>query len=158
MSDYLEQALEAWRTNNRINEILIDAISEEGMRSTLSTRGGRDVTGQFCHLHNVRYWQLEARAKELIQGLHKFPTKAAPDKDELKENLAQSADRVETFLREAAEGKPKRRGFKRGLMQHVSYFICHESHHRGNILLTIKQCGHNVDKDTRYAIWNWDKI
>ena len=40
-----------WRLNNAINLRLIDAI----MRSTMSTRGGRDVARQFVHLHNVQW-------------------------------------------------------------------------------------------------------
>lgn len=33
----------------------------------------------------------------------------------------------------------------------------HESHHSGNILLTLKQSGHPVQQDVRYAIWDWDR-
>ena len=65
----LDQILEAWRTNNRINLFLIDAIDAEGMKCTLSKRGGRNVVRQFCHMHNNRVWQLEARAKDLAEGL-----------------------------------------------------------------------------------------
>lgn len=39
----------------------------------------------------------------------------------------------------------------------MGYFIAHESHHRGNILLTLKQCGHRLDQDTQYAIWDWTR-
>jgi hypothetical protein len=108
----IEELLEAWRTNNRINLFLIDQISDEGMACTLSKRGGRDVVRQFAHLHNVRLWHLENRAKELAAGLYKFETDERPD---------------------------------------------HESHPRGSILLTLKQCGHKVHQATAYAIWDWDK-
>ena len=40
MNDILEELLEAWRTNNRINLFLIDTIEAAGMQATLSTRGG----------------------------------------------------------------------------------------------------------------------
>jgi uncharacterized damage-inducible protein DinB len=40
----------------------------------------------------------------------------------------------------------------------LGYFIAHESHHRGSILLTLKQCGHGVDSTAQYAIWDWDKM
>ncbi len=30
------------------------------------------------------------------------------------------------------------------------------SHHRGSMLLTLKQCGHQVDQATAYAIWDRD--
>ncbi len=34
---------EAWETNNRINLFLIDNISDEGLRCTLSRRGGPGI-------------------------------------------------------------------------------------------------------------------
>ena len=156
--DDVEQLLEAWRTNNRINLFLIDEISDEGMKCTLSTRGGRNVVRQFCHVHNNRLYLLENRARDLAEGLHKFETKEEPGKKRLKECLEASGERIETFLRDGAAGVPKRRVFKKGVIAHLGYLIAHESHHRGNILLTIKQCGHNLDQAKRYAIWNWEKI
>ena len=41
----VEQMLEAWHTNNRINLFLIDHISDEGLRCTLSARGGETSPG-----------------------------------------------------------------------------------------------------------------
>jgi hypothetical protein len=50
--DVREEMLETWRTNNRINLLIIDAISPAAMKATLSRRGGRTVARQFAHLHN----------------------------------------------------------------------------------------------------------
>ena len=158
MEHAVAQLLEAWRTNNRINLFLIDKISDEGMKCTLSTRGGRNVVRQFCHVHNNRVYALENRARDLAEELYKFETKEEPSKKRLKECLEASAERIETFFADCAASVPKRRGFKKGVIAHLGYFIAHESHHRGNILLTLKQCGHNLDQATRYTIWNWDKI
>lgn len=158
MEDAVDQLLEAWRTNNRINLFLIDKISDEGMKCTLSTRGGRNVVRQFCHVHNNRLYLLENRARDLSQGLYKFATKEEPPKEKLVRALEASSGRIETFLADCAAGVPKRRGFKKGVVAHLGYLIAHESHHRGNILLTLKQCGHNLDQATRYAIWSWDGI
>lgn len=154
----LEEVLEAWNTNDRINKILLDAIPDEAMGCTLSTRGGRNVARQFAHLHNVRYWQLENRARDLVEGLHKFESADVPSRDFLKQCLDASNQRIATFFKDVAAGVPKRRGFKKGLVVHLAYFVSHESHHRGNILLTLKQSGHSLDQKTRYAIWNWDRI
>jgi hypothetical protein len=30
--------------------------------------------------------------------------------------------------------------------------------HRGNILLTLEQCGHKLAQDAAYAIWDWEKM
>ena len=156
--EFLNQLLRTWHTNNRINLFLIDNISDEGMKCTLSTRGGRNVVRQFAHLHNNRVWHLEGRASDLAKGMHKFATEDEPDKKTLKQQLIESASRFETFFRDASDGKPKRRLFKKGIITYLGYFISHESHHRGSLLLTLKQCGHKLDQKTQYAIWNWDKI
>jgi len=161
MSDFetmVEGLLESWRTNNRINLLLIDKISDEGMKCTLSKRGGRNVVRQFAHLHNVRLWQLQnRRAKDLAEGLHKFETKEEPNKKALAKHLKASADAVETFLHECAHEEGNRRCFKKGVVAYLSYLVAHESHHRGNMLLTLKECGHSLDKATRYAICDWDR-
>jgi uncharacterized damage-inducible protein DinB len=154
----LNQFLEAWNTNNRINLFLIDKISAAGMKSTLSKRGGRDVAGQFAHMHNTRVWHLEKRAKDLSVGLVKFETKTSPSKVALKKALKASCDAVGKLITDLHDGKPKRRGFKKGLPATLAYFVAHESHHRGSILLTLKECGHKLDSPSAYAIWDWDRI
>ncbi len=153
-----EDLLEAWRTNNRINLFLIDRISEEGMRCTLSKRGGRDVARQFAHLHNVRVSHLANRARDLAQGLETFESKLSPEKAALKDALTASGAAMEAFLAGVLAGEPKRRGFKKGVFTTFAYFIAHESHHRGSILLTLKECGHKLEQEAAYAIWDWDRM
>lgn len=152
-----EELLEAWRTNNRINLVLLDHVTDEGLGCTLSKRGGRDVARQFAHLHNVRVWHLQKRAKDLVEGLRPFASKDSPSRERLAEALTASSLAVEAFLGDVLERKPRRRGFKKGVFTTLSYFVAHESHHRGSILLTLKQCGHAVAKDVAYGIWDWDR-
>ncbi len=153
-----EQILEAWRINNRVNLRLIEHISDEGMRCTLSKRGGRNVVRQFAHIHNNRVWHLQRRAKQLAKGARIFETYDEPDRDELTGTLEDSAQRIEQLIRLASEVAAGVRTFKRGLVPYIAYFIAHESHHRGNILLTLKACGQRVDSKIAYSIWDWDRI
>jgi uncharacterized damage-inducible protein DinB len=154
----IEEILAAWGVNQRVNLRLIDSIDDEGMRCTLSTRGGRNVVRQLTHLHSVRVLQLRGRAKPLAEGARTFDTRDEPERDELLAALEDSAERVGEWIRRASEGTPGIRTMKRGLVPTVAYLIAHESHHRGSILLTLKQCGHAVDKAVRYGIWDWDRI
>jgi len=154
----VEQLVEAWEINNRINLFLIEKIEPEGMRCTLSTRGGRDVTRQFAHMHNVRVWHLERRARDIAKGTSEFDSKEEPDKEKLARYLVESAKRVRQYIERVSAGDTSLKVFKRGIAVSVSYFIAHESHHRGSILLTLKTSGFPVDEESRYAIWNWDKI
>ena len=152
------ELLQAWRTNNRVNLYMIDRIDAAGMKCTLSKRGGRDVARQFAHMHNVRIWQLEKRAKDLAKGLSKFETKGSPGKKELKKALTASSKAMESFLADVLSGEPKRCGFKKGIFTTLAYFVAHESHHRGIILLTLKECGHALDKEARDNMWGWDRL
>ncbi|GJM24925.1 MAG: hypothetical protein DHS20C16_13400 [Phycisphaerae bacterium] len=153
-----KELIEAWRTNNRINLMVLDKVTPEGMNATLSKRGGRGVAGEFAHMHNVRRMHIEKRAKEHLEGLVKFPTGAVPTKSELKKALRSSEKAVEALLVGALENKPKHRGFKKGIFTTLSYFISHEAHHRGRILLTLKVSGNTLDKNTQMGIWAWDQI
>ncbi len=157
-SELRSQLVEAWRTNNRINLLLIDKITSAGWTSTLSKRGGRGVAGELAHIHNIRVWQVEKRAKELLGGLERFATGVVPTKATLRKALNASADAVEALLVGVLDGTPKRRGFKKGIFTTVSYFIAHEAHHRGRILLTLKVSGNTLEKNTQMTIWGWDQM
>jgi uncharacterized damage-inducible protein DinB len=154
----IDEVLEAWRVNQRVNLHLIERISDEGMHCTLSERGGRNVVRQFAHLHYVRILQLQHQAKTLAKGARLFETYDEPDRDTLVAALEDSSHRVEEWIRLAHEGAQDVKTFKRGLFVTVAYLISHESHHRGNVLLTLKQCGHAIPSAERYAIWDWDRI
>ncbi len=157
MLQLTEQLVEAWRINNRVNLLLIESIKDAGMRCTLSKRGGRNVVRQFAHIHYVRISQLKHRASSLAKGARVFGTHEEPDRRALAAALLDSSQRIEQWIRLASDRAPSIRTFKRGLVPTITYLIAHESHHRGSILLTLKQCGQRIDT-FQYAIWDWDKI
>ena len=97
------------------------------------------------------------RAGDLAEGLKPFRSKEHPHRDAVRTALVASGEAVETFLAELAAGEKKRKGFKKGIATTLAYFVSHESHHRGSILLTLKMSGHKVDQETAYAIWDWDR-
>jgi uncharacterized damage-inducible protein DinB len=61
---------------------------------------------------------------------------------------------VETLqLKGFAEGRIK--GFNPQLAAFLSYIIAHESHDRGQIMLSLKLCGHPIDKKVQFGLWEW---
>jgi uncharacterized damage-inducible protein DinB len=155
----LEQLSEAWQINHRVTLKLLKALSDEALQATLSTRGGRDVARQLAHLHEVRAGYAEITSKTNREAkLPHFAKGESPSKKQLAAALDASAKGIETTIRESWVGGGQVTGFKRGLIPLISYLIAHESHHRGSILLTLKQTGHKLSDELKWGLWDWNKL
>ena len=155
----LEQLVETWRINHRVTIKLLDALSDNSLKATLSTRGGRDVARQLAHVHEVRAVHAEITSKTNRGAkLPHFAKGEALSQKKLRAALAASAKSVETSIREGWANGGKLPGFKRGVIPMVGYLIAHESHHRGSILLTLKQTGHKLTDELKWGLWDWNKL
>src|ERR1051325_1414756 len=150
----VNQALETWEIHNRINLYILDAIAPESL-GEVSPAKGRTVGELFAHLHNVRLMWLKASAPDLLKNLKKIEKTDAGKKDLLRKSLADSGGAIGTLLKNslAAEGKVK--GFKPNAWAFLGYMISHESHHRGQAVLLLKQSGHRLDNKILYGMWEW---
>ena len=137
--------------------MILDELSTEALASTLSTRGGRTVAVQFAHLHNVRLQWLEVSVPAIYKTQTKLNTEAILDAALLKKNLTASANAIAEWMG-SADDDGKLKGYKRGVIFLLSYMLAHEAHHRGSILLTIKQCGIKVSDKLKWGIWEWGKL
>ena len=155
----LEQLVDTWQINHRVTLKLLDALSEEALQATLSKRGGRDVARQLAHLHEVRTGYAEITSKTNRDAkLPHFDKGETPNRKQLRAAFAASAKAVETSIREGWTNGGKLTGFKRGVVPWVGYLIAHESHHRGSILLTLKQTGHKLSEELKWGLWDWNKV
>jgi uncharacterized damage-inducible protein DinB len=152
-----EQLLDTWRTNNKMNLLLMNNITDAGMQKTLSSRGGRTVYLQLVHVHNVRMQWLEICAKDIFKKYKVLDKETKFDRKGLQKSFEESAQGIEELLSRSWDDGGKVKGFKKGVIPMLGYFISHESHHRGNILLTLKQSGEKIPDTVKWGLWEWGK-
>jgi len=154
----LDQFVETWHINNRINLTLLDEINEEGLNVTLSKQGAETPAKQFAHMHNVRLWKLEKMDAKLVQDLEKLSLKKELNRDLLRFKLIRSAEAIGNLLKNGFENGGEIERYHCGVFTFMGYLISHEAHHRGKMMLTLKQCGYDLSKSVKYGIWDWNKI
>ncbi|HEY0510461.1 MAG TPA: DinB family protein [Thermoanaerobaculia bacterium] len=147
-----EPLVETWTIHNRINLYLLEAVPAEALGSTLAPKH-RSIGQIFAHVHNVRLMWLKAATPDLLEGVAKL--EGIADKATLAGALEASGRSIEALLRKSLAAGGKIKGFKPHATAFVGYLISHESHHRSQVVWTLKNTGHPLDQKISYGLWEW---
>ena len=108
-------------------------------------------------MHPVE-WNIGESVGELVSfalAKNVKPRLVRKDKKLLAQSLTASGKAIGALLAQSLEAGGKVRGFKPHATAFLGYLISHESHHRGQIALSLKQAGKPLDKKIGYGLWEW---
>jgi uncharacterized damage-inducible protein DinB len=146
-----EALLNAFDTNDRINQYLLDNLHAEAWRAEPPANKGRNIAGIVAHMHNVRLMWLKAAGGKLSEQLDKSPVTLTQAKKALNQSRAALRELLQTSL--AGDGRIKR--FRPDAASFIGYLIARDAHHRGQMTMLTRQSGHAIPRKAMFGMWEW---
>jgi uncharacterized damage-inducible protein DinB len=164
-TDLTETLLAAWRTNSRVTAYLVEHLSPALWGASLPGAPRRTVGMIAGHLHNVRCMWLKTLGREHGIAIPASVDRRKVERDELLSALVWSSAGIEALLElgiGAGGHVPASKAYVwRNLpldVPHVlTYFVAHEGHHRGQIIMVARQLGQRLPSDVSAGLWQWTK-
>jgi uncharacterized damage-inducible protein DinB len=163
--DLRESILSAWRTNNRVTVFLVERLPGELWRSAIPGAPRRTVRMLAGHLHNARCAWIKTLGREFGIPVPRSVDRRRVGPGELLRALGRSSRGIQRLLTLGCDhgGRipPASTYVWRNLpldVGHVlTYFVAHEAHHRGQIVLVGRALGFRLASEVTSGLWHWTK-
>ncbi len=146
--------LNAFNTNNRINQYLIDNLALAAWKAKPPDSKGRTIAAIVAHMHNVRVMWLKAgKADEIPDQLDRTTVSPA----QAIRALESSRHALSVVLSGAMSTNGRIRNFRPDAAGFLGYLISHDAHHRGQITMLARQLGHPLLQKAMFGMWEWGR-
>jgi uncharacterized damage-inducible protein DinB len=158
--------LAAWRTNSLVTAHLVEQLPPVVWEASIPGEPRRTIRMIAGHVHNARCMWLKTLGQE-----HGIAVPAAVDRRKVtRRNLLVALKRSSRGIEELLElgiatgGQvpPSKANVWRNLpldVGHVlAYFVAHEGHHRGQIVMVARQLGHRLPPEVTNGLWQWTAL
>jgi uncharacterized damage-inducible protein DinB len=163
--DLGETILAAWRTNNRVTLFLFEHLPPDLWAATVPGAPRRTIRMIAGHIHNARCMWIKVLGQP-----HGVPVPASVNRHrvgsrQLLPALRRSGNGIAQLLQLGCQHggtiPPTRAYVWRNLpldVGHVlGYFIAHEGHHRGQIVMIARALGHRLPAEVTTGLWSWSQ-
>ena len=163
--DQREMLLDAWRTNNRVTVFLVEHLPPELWDTKVPGAPRRTVRMIAGHIHNARCMWIKTLGKEHGIATPQVVDRRKVSPKQLITALGRSSRGIISLLELGfAHGGtiPVTKAYTwRNLpldVAHVlTYFVAHEGHHRGQIVMLARQLGHRLPVEVTGGLWHFSK-
>jgi uncharacterized damage-inducible protein DinB len=153
--DLARAFVEAFLTNERINQVLLDILKPEVWRAQPPCVKRRNIATTFAHMHTVRCMRLKMSAREEAP-----PAKLERGEvtvGEAKEALGESARAMVRLIERSLATGGHLQDFRPDVVAVVCWAITHDAHHRGQICHWAAGLGAPLTPEQQLLMWEWDK-
>jgi uncharacterized damage-inducible protein DinB len=163
MPDLGPTVLAAWRTNSLVTAHLVEQLPAVLWDASIPGIPRRTFRSIAAHIHNARSRWLRTLGQEHGLAVPPLVDFRRVTRRSLLSALKRSGRGIEDLLEFgiAAGGEvPASKAYVwRNLpldVGHVlAYFVAHEGHHRGQIVMAARQLGHRLPPEVTDGLWQW---
>lgn len=163
--DLRASLLASWRTNSRVTAYLVENLPSQLWGASLPAAPRRTVRMVVAHLHNARSRWIRTLGQEHGILAPALVDRRRVTRRELLSALRRSGRGIESLLElgfaNLGRVPPSKSYVWRNLpldVGHVlTYFVAHEGHHRGQIVLLARELGHPLPREALAGLWQWNR-
>jgi uncharacterized damage-inducible protein DinB len=160
-----DSILQAWATNNRTTVFLIDHLPAALWTATVPGAAQRTICMIAGHIHNARCMWIKTLGRPLGITVPAAVDRRRVSPAQLIRALGRSSSGIASLLALGCDrngqipptGAYVWRNLPLDVAHVLAYFVAHEGHHRGQIVLVARQLGHRLPADVTNGLWQWTK-